>query len=433
MAVFMSTALGVPLAFGWATHNLLSEEALGLLPGWQRDLIGAEARPFIKTYCVYPDTVDAEALQYMMTNVLTNVNFHVPVSQAENLRLIEHYVPRVLEAFACHDVTNAMRLFGCLAHYLEDSSCPGHFRYSTSRWPPEGLPLHSLEFMKRLMPVPPPEQGGSWHSRVDACAIWGGPLHTAVTGYTPRLLGTNAAEIIFWLGQRHDRVVDGAGTRLVPALYSLCQSNEQAFVREVATAAAEGTRLVADALYSIVCVAADRVDPAEAAQLPSEVNLADLAPATGTEFRQDWCGEPNYQGRVMRNACGSFGWMSEPRDLGTRPLKLKMDNGTVREFAKGWGMTRVTECTFLLQPGLFRTFSVWVGNHPEIGQTGETVFEILLDGRRAAGTDVMRGLEPGCRRLEVELGQARRLTLKTSGQPPTPTIHAVWADPVLRK
>ena len=42
----------------------------------------------------------------------------------------------------------------------------------------------------------------------------------------------------------------------------------------------------------------------------------------------------------------------------------------------------------------------------------------------------MRG-DCDAQRLTVELGTARKLTIKTGGEGKSAKIHAVWADPVL--
>ncbi|MBT4821759.1 MAG: hypothetical protein HON70_38995 [Lentisphaerae bacterium] len=388
-------------------------------------MIESQISPFVGRYCLYPDVAGAkDAAPYIMPKA--GLRLHIMDSREKNEEVFEFYIPRVLKAFQENQIEEGMRWFGALAHYLEDSSCPCHIPFGNTEVPKGAMPLVHLEFFERFMPVPERLEEGNFHTRIDAGGFTLNELKAAMEGYRPILLGTSAAELVFNLGERQYRMNRECVRHLIPMMMALCHDQRKEFGAEGLQAATEGTKLVADTLYSLLMVSFGR---ATLDMMPAAVSLADYTPASGTGFTWN---RLNYQGRIMRNASGSFGDAAVPSKLRNVPLKLKLPDGVVKEFAKGFGAGVVTEYTFLVPPGVFTTFSVDVGSNADIGSEGIAGFSILLDGKSAAETGDMAGGEPA-KHLEIVLGQARKLTLKTTGQGKSAKIHAVWANPLLKR
>ena len=419
----------IPLqvALGWgAPHHTISQLVTERLPAWQQELIKGQTKSYIGRYCLYPDMASAEdAKPYIMPDA--GIRLHIPDAREKNTAIIAFYLPRVVDAFAANDVEQAMRWFGALTHYLEDSSCPGHIRYGMTAIPEKGIPTTYLSFVAGLMPMPDELRAKNLHTVIDGGGFTHAQLKAAVGDRPPLLLATSVEELTFTLAERHEQALVQAPQHLIPMLTAFAKEDKVAFGAAGAQAATLAVNMVSDALYTAICIAQKRIDPAEAARLPSRISLADIAPASGTGFTWN---RLNYQGRPLRNASGTLGWASQPSNLKPQPLKLKLPEGGVKTFAKGWGVGVLTQYTFLLQPGVFRTFDVWVGNHAELGIEGVTSYEILLDGKSVAKTEFMRG-DCNAQRLTVELGTARKLTIKTGGEGKSAKIHAVWANPVL--
>jgi hypothetical protein len=417
-------------AWSWGEpHRTIARAVVQTLPAWQRDLIKAEIKDYTYTYCLYPDSApnDPVTKPYVMPGA--GMGMHLPQSRIQNQAILDYYFPLVARNLATNNIREAMRQFGSLTHYLEDSCCPGHIRYGDKGFP-EGAPfLNMLEFFKQYMDVPPEKASAALHSVVDAGGFTDAQLAKALEGYKPRLLGATVDEALFFAGQRHEDMHTQAAHHLIPMLQAYFKDDTQTFGAEGLAVAELGARLVADVLYTLICISENKVDPAEAAAVPTSINLADVTMAAGMPF--SW--RTNYGNQPVRNASGKSGLVStDPVDLKAQPLRLLMEDGQVRGFAKGYGVNSGTRYMFLLCPGVFKTFSVTVGNQAGLGDEGDVGFRVLLDGKTVADTAVIEGRKPA-RQIKVDLGQARELSLETYGTSPGRKCHAVWAEPVLRR
>lgn len=435
VAIAAVVVMSMPVAsFGWGgPHHMISEAAVERLPAWQLELVKDQVKPFVGRYCLFPDVAGADdAKPYIMPDEKNKLRLHIPDTMESNQGVFEYYVPRVLQAFRDGKNDEAMKQFGSMTHFIEDSCCPGHVRFGMEELPKGTPAMTYLQFFTKYMDMPPDKAGKSLHMVIDGGyegTFSMAQIKKAMETYKPRLLGAGEGEIIFHLTQRHEQMHTQAAKQLIPMLQAYGKGDKAAFATAGLAAARPGAELVADLLYSLICAGKGKVDAAEAAALPKEVNLADCAVAEGTGFTWN---RMNYQGRALRNASGTFGWASEPADLKPVPLKLKMEDGSVKTFDKGYGVGGLTEYTFLLQPEVFKTFSVYVGNHAQIGKEGVCSFQVVLDGKVVADSGMLKGDAPA-KLLKVELGKARKLTLRTRHEGKGALVHAVWAQPVLGK
>ncbi len=119
-------------AAGWGPpHRYASEVAIDSLPEWQRDIIAAEREDFINTYCIIPDLVRQPNLKPIWSPyLLDDFYLHYAISTEHNYRAYEHYFNLVNKKFKAGEVRQAMRHAGAFSHFLQDSTCPAHFRYA---------------------------------------------------------------------------------------------------------------------------------------------------------------------------------------------------------------------------------------------------------------------------------------------------------------
>lgn len=417
------------LALGWGgPHHFISQAAVEALPQWQQDLLKEQTKFFVGRYCMYPDVASAEdAKPYIMPDA--KLRLHIPETRAENQEVLDFYLPRVEQALKEGKLEEGMKWFGSLTHYLEDSSCPAHVRYGMKAFPAGVVPMAYMEYVKQFMEVPPEKDFIAMHPAIDVCGFTLVQLQKAMEGYKPRLMGLSVPEVLFHLGQRHEDMITRTARQLIPMMQAYYKDDMEAFAQHGLTAATEGAQLVADLLFTMLCLSQNKIEQADRAAVPTSVSLADLTQISGTGFTWD---RMNYQGRALRNASGTFRWASDPADLKPQPLELKMEDGTQRVFEKGYGVGMMTEYTFLLQPGVFKTFTAYVGNHARIGMKGTTAYQVLLDGKMVAETGMIKGDQP-CKQIKVELGQAGKLTIRTTAEGKAVTIHGVWGEPTLSK
>ena len=426
-AVWLASVAG---ANAWGPpHAHISQAAVELLPAWQQPLLQDQVKPFVDRYCLYPDYFFApDAKPYIMPSPPDVKSLlHLPAGLEQNKLVFDFYLPRVVELFRKGETVEAMKYFGCVTHFIEDSSCPAHMAYGETAVPAGATTLSQIDFIRRLMILPADVDTEFFHYRIDHCPFTLEQVRAAVKDHRPRLLGATVEEFIFNTVEQHHQMNASAGRHLIPMLQALGDRDTNRFTTHGLAAAVEGTKLLADVLHTVLCLAQQRFD----ATTPREVSLADYTPARGTPFA--WT-DRNHQGRYILNASGSwFPKAGEPEGLGRHPLKLRMADGTVREFAKGFGVGWKTEYTFLLPPGVFQTFTVHAGNDAGLGAQGTNTFELLLDGQPAATTGLLPGLEKPAQRLEIPLGRATNLTLRCKSDGPASRTHGVWAEPLLRK
>lgn len=419
--------LSPQIAGAWGIHSLLTKVTVELLPEWEREIIKSEEKGFIQRYCIFPDDAKApDAAPYIVAfPPEAKVSLHIPATLERNKAVFDAYLPRVVSLVQAGNTAEAMRYFGCVAHYLQDSAAPCHMAHGEIAVPPQGPPLLQMDFFKRFLPLPDAVDQEMLHARIDGCAMTEDQLRQAVKGYKPRLLGHSVEELIFNLVEEHLAMNRRSSKQVFPMLQALADGDEAKFIALGVPAAADGTRLVADVMHTVLCLANSRLEGTPAA----EVSLADRTPARGSPF--SWS-DRNHQGQLIRNASGAMlRNMSDPPKLGRHPLKLQMPDGSVREFAKGFGVGWKTEYTFLVPRGVFKTFTVYAGNDAALGTEGINTFEVLLDGKPAAATAKLTGTTQPAQRLEVPLGGAATLTLRCQSEGPPNRTHGVWAEPIL--
>lgn len=412
MSVSLSVVLMSLSAAAWGPpHRYFSEVAIDSLPQWQQDIVAAETDDFIKTYCIIPDLVRKPALKPLWSPYLMDdVYLHYAISTEHNYRVYEHYFNIVSKQFAAGEIQEAMRHAGAFSHFLQDSTCPCHFRYAAqTRFYDEKFKTPSFvgsNPFKDLMFVPEKYQYISLHKVVDSGGFDLEQLRQAYGAYKPRLLGKTIAEAIFNLDLEHESYMEESAKCMIPMLTAYCADDLEGYGRYGLRAGILSARLTADYLYTVLCISSDRFEESDLAKLKNKVSLADVPIAAANTVL------PKYKEPI--------------------PVKLKTPVDSIEEFEKGFVVNDNVEYSFIVPSGLFKTLEVIVGQQPECGVKGSCSFEILLDGESASKTQKLSA-DDDPQMLKVNLQNAKQITLKTSDSKKAENIHAVWAEPVLKR
>ena len=300
-------------------------------------------------------------------------------------------------------------------HAIEDWGCPAHCVPGDNQF----------TLFKQFLPPPAAKQYALLHSQIE-----NGNLTVSLDGYSPRLLGTTVAEVAFRLLHRVNGMMVGVRAHVVPIIQGLYEADRERVAREQTAAATSTGEVVADALYSVLCVGEERFPPGADAAL-SAMDLSGLVPLEATSlalpqssfFSKPYWGRP-HSGVILRNG-------GEPV-----PLTLRVGpegQGGERRFERGIGLGTRSVLTYLVPDGVFREFSAVVGLHSQLGAGGNVVFEVSGDGRLLSRVGPLTGDSPA-QALHVSLEGVGRLQLVTkSGGGDGSGNYAVWGEPRLVK
>jgi hypothetical protein len=166
---------------------------------------------------------------------------------------------------------------------------------------------------------------------------------------------------------------------LVRARYTGDAAGDAAILNKMATGPVE---LVADILYTCLCLANDHYPEEELAWL----RTLDLTGAA-------WHAKPNYAGGPYRTQPIVYGASLRKEGRAKVPLQLRLREGgatTVRTFERGLGVGghHKWAFTFRLPPGVFESLDIYLGMHATLGNVpsgsqphGKMQLLLLLDER----------------------------------------------------
>lgn len=408
-------------AWGWGgPHGTITQAALQALPAWQREALGDECAPLGSLYCIIPDLVYTrkDLRPYAMMDSRPGVtyisNLHLPATQPENHELLCHFVGRAVTALQTNAVADAARYAGTLAHLLEDWSCPAH-----------AVPNDNMfTLFKQFLPPPDAYRYTPLHGPVE-----NGTFPVDIGEHHPRLLGTTADEAAFNLLQRSQEGTVYARGQVIPIIQALYANDTNAWNAAQQKAAAVGARLVADALYTVICLGRARVDPAEAAALQA-TDLSAFAPLEAPALylpQASFFSKPNW-GHPTRGAALKGGTEAVPLRLAVEAA----GQTATRTFVSGIGTGTRSSLSYLIPPGVYARFTALAGLHAELGGCGSVTFEVFGNGRSLARVAAQGGAP--ARPVDVPLSGVTNLQLTaTSAGGDGSGNYAVWAQTELHK
>jgi hypothetical protein len=408
------------LAWG-AMHGTITRGALDVLPSWQQKLFAGQRNELIDTYCLIPDLAQADAhkKEFGPLVVLPNGEAfsHLPFkTRDKNVYQIKYYFDRVVEAVRADQLDQAARWAGCLLHFLEDSGSPAHTMPGDNQ----------MGLMKDLLPTPEAFRNRPLHGLIEE-----GRLTVDISDYRPQLLGTTSGEAVMHLIERYDAMVRNARSQVMPILQGVYRGAQAEIDAGQLRAATMDAYVVADTLYTMLCIAKGRFDPKELAQL-AIVDVSSLTPAEvihQSYFPQHSYFSDPYFGFPVRDAI-----LAEGKQKQSLLLGVATDGAVVsREFEHGLGLGTGCRVTYALSNRVYDRFDCRVGLHASLGKQGRVVFRVYADGKEVFESGEMTGESPAQQvRLPIwgvhELAIATQSRSKVRGH-----NYAVIAEPTLRK
>ncbi len=407
-------ALMVPrLLFGWGQpHHAITRAALETLPGWQKEWLGTELKALGDVHCMIPDQVYSDkanakyaAMDSRPGEVYLQV-LHLPTVQTEYLEVMTYFMERAVTALREGRSGDAARFMGTMCHQIEDYGSPSHTMPGDNQF----------TLLQQFLPPSDGMKDKLMHGPIE-----NGDFMVSLGGYQPRLLGTSVNEAAWRLMHRVHEGILNARSTTIPIMQALYADDAATVTKHQLRAAVVDAQIAADALYTILCLGAQKLP-----EMPAPVAIDTFWPLEAEKlhypqtqfFSSPYWGHP----RIGSILAGGTKAVS---------LKLKLESGE-KEFAHGISAGMGKPLTFVLPQGVFRRFTVRAGLHPELGAKGRVEFTIHGDGKPLTsltlnGTDAAQKLE-----CEVS-GVSQLQLLLTSRSLDSKSNYAIWAEPELLK
>ncbi|WP_009958000.1 NPCBM/NEW2 domain-containing protein [Verrucomicrobium spinosum] len=424
----ITTVVFLPLsAHAWGEpHLAITKAATEVLPDWQKELLGPEMEMLAGKYCLIPDEVytDKENARYAAMpetrpGEVYLLNLHLPdASQAVNLDALRYFMGRAVAALKAGQTTDAAKYLGTICHQLEDYGSPSH------TVPGDNM----FTLLTQFLPPPDDMKGLPMHGPIE-----NGTLDVKIPGYKPQLLGLSVEEASWRLLHRiHEGILNARQTTL-PILQALYAKDPETVKTWQMKAAVVDAQVTADALYTVLCLAQERGEPAELTAL-RDVDIAGFFPIEAVNLyypQSQFAGSPNW-------GCARSGFLMEK---GTRPVPLKLaapaatrDNAPAetRELTRGISVVMGKTLTFPLPKNVYGRFTVLAGLHPELGARGRVEFTVLGDGK-PLGSVTVNGTDPA-QLMTCDLTGISSLQLLAKGRGLDPKAnYAIWGEPRVGK
>lgn len=411
-------ALTTPsLVFGWGEpHHAITRGALDVLPAWQKDALGGELLHLGDSYCMIPDNVftDKENAKYAKMESVPNEVYlkilHLPTQQPEYSEVMRYFMEKAVAALREGRIGDAARYMGTMCHQIEDYGSPSH------TVPGDNM----FTLLQQFLPPSDAMKGQLMHGPIE-----NGDFKVSIEGYKPQLLGTTVNEAAWRLMHRvHEEIINARSTT-VPIIQALYREEKESVVKHQMRAAVMDAQVVADALYTILCLGMQKYAAEEQSAL-KEVAIGGFFPLEATSLyypQSQFFSSPNW-GHARSGMILAGG----NKDI---PLKLCVGSSN-QEFKNGISAGMGKPLTFLLPKDVYARFSVLAGLHPELGAKGRVEFTISGDGK-VLTTVILNGTDPA-KLLECDVTGVTELQLAlTSRGVDSKSNYAIWAEPTLVK
>lgn len=416
IAAFLSLMPVVP-AFGWGQpHHAITRGALEVLPVWQKALLGDEFTQLGDNYCMIPDNVftDKENAKFAKMETVPNEVYlkilHLPTQQPEYLEVLRYFMDKAVTALRDGKTGDAARYMGTICHTLEDYGSPSH------TVPGDNM----FTLLQQFMPPTDPMKDQLMHGPIE-----NGDFSVSIAGYQPMLLGTTVNEASWRLMHRLHEGILNARTTTVPIIQALYAEDKDTVVKHQLRAATVDAQVVADALFTILSLGAQKFETT-ADVATKRVQIGAFLPIEAASL---------YYPQAQFFSSPHWGFPQSGRILAggnkAMPLKLRVETDD-KEFANGISAGMGKPLTFLLPKGVYVRFTVLAGLHPELGAKGRVEFTISGDGKPLASI-TLNGSDPA-KLLECDVSNVSQLALSlTSRGLDTKSNYAIWAEPTLMK
>ncbi len=421
IAILLGLSAATPLA-AWneRIHESITRAAIAALPEWQQKQLAAVRDVLATRYSLIPDIwiLPENRKEFGPLVMLPNGERfnHLPSDREHNSLTIGYYATKTIESLRAGRLDEAARWAGCLLHFLEDCSSPAH------TFPGD----NQLGMWKDLFPVPAEFRDRPLHGLVE-----GGEAPVVLGARRPILLGTGSEELTFNLVERLNEVVLHSRGQLFPILQGVFRNDQAAIARGRLRAAEFDAAMVSDALYTILNIAAGKIDRLEATGLETRgvETLTPLEVVHQSYYPQFSYFSDPYFGYPLRDGILANG---ETR----RKLALKISqSGEVvrREFERGIGAGTHTRLTWALPARVYDRFEAFVGLHADLGLEGKIVVRMYVDGEAVWSSGEMSGGDVA-QRISVPVWGKRELALSLESRAAkNGGNYIVVAEPTLHK
>lgn len=405
------------LAHGWGQpHHAITRGALDVLPAWQKDLLGAEFTQLGDSYCMIPDNVYSDkgnAKYARMESAPGEVYLkilHLPTQQPEYLEVMRYFMDLAVKSLRGGRTGDAARYIGTVCHQIEDYGSPSH------TVPGDNM----FTLLQQFLPPTDVMKDQLMHGPIE-----NGDFKVIIAGYQPRLLGTTVNEASWQLMHRvHDEIINARSTT-VPIIQSLYAADQDSVVKHQLRAATMDAQVVADAVYTILCLGTEKYSDAEQSTL-QHMQIGGFYPLEAASLyypQQQFYSSPHWghprSGVILAGGSKAM------------PLKLRLASGE-KEFANGISAGMGKTLTFLLPKEVYSRFTVLAGLHPELGARGRVEFVVSGDGKPLR-TITLNGTDPATL-IECDVSGVSQLQLTlTSRGVDAKSNYAIWAEPTLLK
>ena len=383
---------------------------------WQKEALGGELKQMGDSYCMIPDNVysDKENARFAKMESAPNEVYlkilHLPTQQAEYLEVMRYFMEKAVAALREGRMGDAARYMGTVCHQVEDYGSPAH------TVPGDNM----FTLLQQFLPPSDAMKDQLMHGPIE-----NGDFKVSIEGYQPKLLGTTVNEAAWKLMHRvHEEILNARSTT-VPIIQALYGEEKESVVKHQMRAAVMDAQVVADAVYSMLCLGAQKYAEAEQAAL-KQVQIGSFFPleAVSLYYPQAQFFSSPYWGHARSGVILAGGNKAVPLKLCVGSRNQEFENG----ISAGMGKT----LTFLLPKNVYARFTVLTGLHPELGTKGRVEFTISGDGK-VLSTVILNGTDPA-KLLECDVTGVAELQLAlTSRGVDAKSNYAIWAEPTLVK
>jgi hypothetical protein len=411
-------ALSTPtLVLGWGEpHHAITRGALDVLPAWQKEALGGELKQLGDNYCMIPDHVftDKENAKYAKMESVPNEVYlkilHVPTQQPEYLEVMRYFMEKAVAALREGKNGEAARYMGTVCHQIEDYGSPAH------TVPGDNM----FTLLQQFLPPSDALKGQLMHGPIE-----NGDFKVSSEGYRPALLGTTVNEAAWRLMHRvHDEIINARSTT-VPIIQALYAGDKESVVKHQLRAATMDAQVVADAIYSMICIGMQKF-AADEQEVLKRVQIGAFFPLEAASLyypQAQFFSAPNW-GHARSGVILAGGKEEIPLQLCVGFSNQEFKNG----ISAGMGKP----LTFLLPKDVYGRFTVLAGLHPKLGEKGRVEFAVSGDGK-VLSTVTLNGTDPA-KLLECDVTGVMQLQLSlTSRGLDAKSSYAIWAEPTLVK
>lgn len=408
-------------SYAWGRgHDLIRAWALAHLPAWQKEKLtekywaglgktynklqdqhaGGKA-PHLDKYCIPPGP---------------RLSLHDVNSAAVSIPAMQWYLEQTMTRLASPEkfpeegdsTDEAMKFLGVLCHWHEDPGSPS---------------AHSSPVTEAALRILLPPTA----DKVNLNYTYGyggisnvGTFSIPETDYQPRLLGSSIPEVALRLYQHQRLLEQNAAAGIIPIVQSIQYGDGSLAEKTRSRLALRNAEHITDLLYTVFCLAYDRLDEQETAGWNEQL-LSEWIP----DHPGGRTSHPYYVTPFLKDQALDAQRKLHPLQIGKTGYNLGFGAGTPARIS--YTMTS-GEC--------YEQIVCDVGLHPTAGTSGKIVFQILIDGQLLAESPELTP-ESEAFRLQANLPadklfKLELVTVAVEGSEPTHNL-AVWGRPTLVK